>query len=224
MAVQRDQTARGSVRRRTAPAAATTSSFGLGPAGDALAPTRRPIAAVSPSTSPEGTSSPASGAREELRGPVADVVGHDRDPRGQRAQDGQGEGLPAAGPHREDGAVERGVVVAVGVTMRDPPGQPQLPSQREQGVALVALADQVEGQAGVGGHRRLGRTQHVVMSRGGLQRAERDDPACRRGCVGRWARAQGPDGGSRSAPRRAGSPGSACPARTGSAGPRPAPR
>ena len=80
MAVQRAQTARGSVRRRTAPAAAATSSFGLGPVGDALAPTRRLIAAVSPSTSPERTSSPASGAVMSSAGPVRNVVGHDRDP------------------------------------------------------------------------------------------------------------------------------------------------
>ena len=71
MVVQRAQTARGSVRRRTAPAAATTSSFGLGPVGDAPAPTLRLIAAVSPSTSPECTSSPASGAVRSSAGPYA---------------------------------------------------------------------------------------------------------------------------------------------------------
>ena len=104
------------------------------------------------------------GRGDELRGPVVDVVGHDRDTCAQRAQDGKGEGLAATGPHGEDGVRERGEVVRRRGDDADPACQPEIPSQREQGVGLVALADHVESQAEVRGHRRLGRTQHVVMS------------------------------------------------------------
>jgi hypothetical protein len=69
MAVQRAQTARGSVRRRTALAAASTSWTRFDPAGAPAAPSHRPIAAVSAPISPEGTSSPVSGALRSSAGP-----------------------------------------------------------------------------------------------------------------------------------------------------------
>ena len=69
MAVQRGQTARGSVRRRTALAAATTSSGRDDPGGTPVAPAHRPIAPVSALMSPEGTSSPVSGAVRSSAGP-----------------------------------------------------------------------------------------------------------------------------------------------------------
>ena len=213
-AVHRRQTAVGSVRRRTGPAALSTASAAWSPRLRGGA-TRRLMAAVRAVDIARGHQLASLGAGEQLGRSVPDVVGHDRDPDGQRPHDRQGERLPAARPDREAGPLERRVLVGTGCDDADPSTQPELLGEGDQGVG-PASPSPTRSRVSPPSDR-----QRRLRLRGARGRAGRQAPAGpiatirrRTRVVARCpgvARGRPPTGEAAGRATAGGSPGSGCP-------------